>query len=455
MLFRPRNALTISASLKNVLSPSRLQSRNAMAISQKSSAKILALDAGGTVFAEYTGLAVKHNAINLGQGFPTLPVPEFIRNAAHTAVSSINPLHQYARSEGHTRLVHSLAKYYEPKLGRKLDPMTNIITTVGATEAIYSTIQAFVNPGDEVILMQPYYDSYPASVTMAGGKPVVVSLKPPTDRPALTSDDFKLDLKEVEAAITPRTKAIMVNNPNNPIGKVFTRQELLGILDIATRHDILVFADEVYESLVYTDSVSPMIKFATLPGAWERTITFGSVGKTLGLTGWKIGWVLGPQELVRSVWMVHQFVPYAIVTPLQEATAQALDEASTNNYFKDNLKLYEKLRDKLVHTLKSVGLTPIVPHGGYFILADTTSIPDPAQLPQSKIQSSPTLQLAAADHRGRDYRVTAIPPSAFYVPGSPQQQHVAGNMARFAFCKLEDHLESGGKNLEKYFSSKI
>ncbi|TPX38520.1 hypothetical protein SeMB42_g06695 [Synchytrium endobioticum] len=434
-----------------------------MATFAKYSRRLGSLDPGGTVFAEYTALAIKHNAVNLGQGFPTLPVPEFIRNAAHAAVSSLNPLHQYTSSYGHPRLAKSLAAYYEHKLRRKLDPTTNIVITCGATEAIYTTIQAFVDPGDQVILMQPYYDSYPASITMAGGEPVIVTLRPPLDRPALVSDDFKLDLKELEAAITPRTKAIMLNNPNNPIGKVFTRAELMAILDIVTRHDILVFADEVYESLVFPDSVSHMIKFASLPGAWERTVTFGSVGKTLGLTGWKIGWVLGPYELARAVWMVHQFVPYSIATPLQEATAQALDEAEMNGYFEENIKTYQELRDKLINILKDVGLRPVVPDGGYFILANTSSITDPIDLPPSTVAASPTLQLAVADQRGRDYRickflttdagVTAIPTSALFQVGSKEAKEIAGQFARFAFCKLPQSIDEAAKNLKNFLGS--
>ena len=219
---------------------------------------------------------------------------------------------QYTRSEGHVRLCQALAKLYAPSLA--LNPMTDIITTgqlinvVGATEAIYSCIQAFINPGDEVILMQPFYDSYPASVIMAGGTPVVVTL---------STGDWMLDWDKLEQAVSPKTKMIIVNNPHNPSGKVFTRQELLKLADFATRHDLLVMADEVYETLVFNDAVSPMIKFATLPGMAQRTLTVGSIGKMFGVTGWKIGWVLTTPELARSLWLVHQWVPFCVATPLQ------------------------------------------------------------------------------------------------------------------------------------------
>lgn len=231
-----------------------------------------------------------HNAINLGQGFPTLKVADFIRNSALKAISSECMGHQYTRSEGHPRMVKALSKYYEPKLNRKLDPMTEIMTCVGASEAIYSTIQAFINPGDEVILMEPFYDSYPASVSLAGGIPVTVSLKPISN--AHSSRDWKLDFNELENAITPKTKMIILNNPNNPLGKVWTREELLELSAIVKKHDLLIIADEVYETLIYSDSAAEMIKFASLPDMYQRTITIGSLGKMFGVTGWKIGYCM-------------------------------------------------------------------------------------------------------------------------------------------------------------------
>jgi kynurenine--oxoglutarate transaminase/cysteine-S-conjugate beta-lyase/glutamine--phenylpyruvate transaminase len=251
----------------------------------------------------------------LGQGFPTLKVADFIKSAAINAVNHGDLGHQYTRSEGHPRLVNVLAKFYGPKMNRELDPMTEIMTTVGASEAIYSSIQALINPGDEVILMQPYYDSYPASVELAGGIPVVVSMRGESN--CRESREWKLDWSELEKCINSKTKMIILNNPNNPIGKVWEREELERLANIVEKHNLLVMADEVYETLVYSDSASPMIKFASLPGMFQRTITIGSMGKMFGVTGWKIGWILAPPELTRSAWMVHQFLPFSVVTPLQ------------------------------------------------------------------------------------------------------------------------------------------
>ncbi|TPX69743.1 hypothetical protein SpCBS45565_g02148 [Spizellomyces sp. 'palustris'] len=426
-------------------------------ISPKSAGRLDSLDQGGTVFAEFTALALVHKAVNLGQGFPTLPIPEFVTKAATDALTQNRLLHQYTRSEGHIRLAKALSAFYEDKLGRSLNPLTEIVTAVGACEAIYSTIQAFINPGDEVILMQPFYDSYPASVTLAGGIPVMVSLRPPSDRSSKTSDDWKLDFDEIRRAIKPgKTKMIIVNNPHNPVGKVFTREELEAIAQIATEYDLLVLADEVYETLVYTDSVAPLIKFASLPGMFERTITVGSVGKMFGVTGWKIGWAVGAPDIIRSIWMVHQYVPFSVVTPLQEATAVCLEEAAINGYFERTRAEYQQLRDKLHTMLSSVGLTPALPHGGYFILADTSSLPDPADLKVNAdtkdVDTDPRRDYRICRFLTKEAGVTAIPPSAFYDPADKEgRDQIAGHLARFAFCKNEDMLEQAGDKLRAYF----
>ncbi|KAJ3102000.1 Kynurenine--oxoglutarate transaminase 3 [Phlyctochytrium planicorne] len=428
-----------------------LATKNIKPISAK---RLDTLDKSGTVFAEFTALAIQHNAVNLGQGFPTLPVPDFIKKAAATAVESTGLLNQYTRSEGHPRLVKALSNFYSPKIGREINPLTEIVTAVGATEAIYSTIQAFVNPGDEVIMMQPFYDCYPAAVTLAGGVPVVVNLSPPKDRPSATSDDWKLDINELRKAITPKTKLLFVNNPHNPVGKVFRREELLEIAKVAEEFDLLVIADEVYETLVYSDSVSPMIKFASLPGMFERTITIGSVGKMFGVTGWKIGWCIASEEITRSIWMIHQFVPFAVATPLQEATAVSIEEAMVSDYFQKTSAQYEALRDKLRALLESNNLAPTIPHGGYFIMADTTSLED-------KVNKDTEL---SHEHR-RDFRVcrflttnvgvTAIPPSAFYERKPGAGGDVPGRYARFAFCKGADLLDAASTKFQLYFRKRL
>ncbi|KAI9104072.1 pyridoxal phosphate-dependent transferase [Phlyctochytrium arcticum] len=417
----------------------------------KTADRLSSLDPGGTVFAEFTALANKSNAVNLGQGFPTLPVPSFITDAAKDAVSGSGLMHQYTRSEGHVRLTNALSSYYTSSLGRTLNPLTEILTAVGACQAIFSTIQAFINPGDEVIIMQPFYDSYPASVALAGGVPRMVSLRPPVGQPASTADEWKLDVEEIRKAISPgKTKMIIVNNPHNPIGKVFRREELLAIADIAKEYDLLVLADEVYETLVFEDSVEQLIKFASLPGMFERTITVGSAGKMFGVTGWKIGWALGPPELIRAIWMVHQYVPFSVATPLQEATAVALEQAQTNGYFEETRATYQRLRDKLQKILVEAGLQPTLPHGGYFTLANTSGIQIPADAAE---QQEKRRDYVVCRYLTREAGITAIPPSAFYDPKDKDgRENVAGQLARFAFCKNDEMLEDAGSKLLAFTS---
>ncbi|KAL2917600.1 arylformamidase [Polyrhizophydium stewartii] len=388
-------------------------------ISLKAASRLATLNPAGSVFAEYTALAIKHQAVNLGQGFPTLPVADFISAEAVKAAGTSGLLHQYTRSEGHPKLV----------------------------KAIYATIQAFVNPGDEVILMQPFYDSYPASVTLAGGKPVVVSLAPEPGRHGHASD-WKLDFDELRRAITPRTKIIMINNPHNPIGKIFSREELDAVALIAREHDLLVIADEVYETLAFADSGSPFIKFgklirrqesrlASLPGMYERTVTLGSIGKAFGVTGWKVGWVIAPPEIARSVWLVHQFVPFAISTPLQEAVAESLNKAKTTTYFEDTAKLYQSLRDLLFQGLEEIGFNPMLPDGGYFIIADV-----------SDIQKKHNITGDFSKFLTTEVGVTSIPVSAFY---KEEDQAKVSHLVRFAFCKDRATIEAALARLRAYF----
>ena len=285
------------------------------------------------------------------------------------------------------------------------------------------------------------YDSYKASVVLSGGVPVYCTLRP-TSQPtgALTADDFKLDFKEFESKITSKTKMVIVNNPNNPLGKVFSREELAEIAGIVSKHDnLLVLADEVYETLVY--SPVEFTKFSTLPGMWERTISIGSFGKTFGATGWKLGWCIAPAEIIRPIWMIRQWISFAVATPLQEAAADCFQIAEQEDFFALNRLVYQNLRDKLSGILRETGFDPIVPSAGYFTCADTTSV----------TSSIP----ANYDHPEADYRVCQyltsevgvgpIPVSAFYSEGRP-----AGNMSRFAFCKSQQMLQEGGARLKEW-----
>lgn len=388
---------------------------------------------GPTVFAEFTALAQRTGAVNLGQGFPNFPAPDFIKDAAQAAIAA--DLNQYARGAGHLRLVEALAHTYGPLFGRELDPLSEIVVTDGATEGIFATMQALVEPDDEVILIEPFYDSYPAAVEMAGGVPVYVPLR--ASAGAGRAADWTLDMDELAAAFTPATRLLVLNTPLNPVGKCYTRQELFSIAALAQERNILVLSDEVYEWMVYPgrdDAVGHGARherIATLPGMWERTITLGSAGKTFSVTGWKIGWAIAPRPLAHALNMAHQWIPYSVATPLQEAVAVALEQALPQGYYAWLSGFYEAKRNKLLAGLAKVGLAPISPDGSYFILVDTGRLN--VRTPDG-VRRDVAVCRWLTEHAG----VAAIPPSPFY---SAPHQHLADNLARFTFCKTDDLLD--------------
>jgi len=392
---------------------------------------------GVTVFAEFSALALQYNAVNLGQGFPNFPAPDFVKEAAKQAIAA--DINQYARSAGHLRLVKALANVYSPLFGRELNPLTEIVTTVGATEGIFATIQALIEPGDEVILIEPFYDSYPASVIMAGGTPVYVPLRPAPN--ATSSTEWVLDMDELAAAFTPRTRLLIVNTPQNPVGKIFSRAELLQIAALAQKNNIIVLSDEVYEWMVYPDPARTVehVRMATLPGMWERTITLGSAGKTFSVTGWKIGWAIAPAHLAHAVLMAHQWIPFAVSTPMQEAVAVALEIAPERDYFTWLSQMYQAKRDKLLGALDAVGLTPVRPDGSYFILVDTSRLDVP-------VEPGVRRDVSLCRWFTRTVGVVPIPPSFFY---SPQHQYLTDNLARFCFCKTDEMLDDAAQRMRQ------
>ena len=392
-------------------------------------------DFGPTVFAEFTALAIEHDAVNLGQGFPNFPAPDFIKQAAIRAIDT--DLNQYARAAGHPRLVAALSQIYSPLFGRELDPLHEIVVTVGATEGIFATIQALIDPGDEVILIEPFYDSYPAAVQMAGGTPVYVPLRPQGN--AQHAGDWQLDMAELREAFSSRTRLIIINTPHNPVGKLFTRQELESIAALVQEFDALVLSDEVYEWMTYQDETRPVqhIRMATLPGMWERTITLGSAGKTFSVTGWKIGWAIAPAPIAHAIFMAHQWIPFAVATPLQEAVAVALETAGQQDYFAKLRAMYQRKRDKLLTALQRSGLRPTTPDGSYFILFDTTSLAVPVAPDQRR-------DIAVCRWLTTEVGVAAIPPSPFY---SSQHKYLTDNLARFTFCKTDAMLDEAVRRL--------
>ncbi len=369
-----------------------------------------------SVFAEMSELSAKHDAVNLGQGFPDFPAPAFVKDAAKRAIDE--DLNQYAHPHGVPALRQAIAANWTEQHGVDIDPDRHVTVTSGATEAIFDAIVAVLDPGDELVTFEPFYDSYPASVAIAGGVMKVVTLRPP---------DWSFSIDEFRMAITARTRIILLNSPHNPTAKVFTRDELQSIADLAIEHDLMVVTDEVYDRITY-DGVDH-VPIATLPGMWERTLTINSTGKTFSLTGWKIGYAIGPEHLQSALRAVHQFVTFATSTPLQVAMAEALDVARVNDYYAALTAQYTRRRDVLKRSLEDAGLTALPAHGSYFLLSSFAHL-DFAD------------DMAFCRWMITEAKVTPIPTSAFYLhPESAPQ------LVRFCFAKHVSTLDEANRRL--------
>ena len=374
---------------------------------------------GTTVFSEMTRLAEQHRAINLSQGFPDFDGPPALVEAARDALAAGH--HQYARSAGAPALVEALAREQEQRLGLRYDAWEELVVTSGATEAIAAAVIGLAEPGDEVVLFEPYYDSYPATLAMAQAVPKVITLEFP---------EFEIRAADLDEAIGPRTRLLVLNTPHNPSGRVFSRVELERIAAACHQHDLYVIADEVYEHLTFGDSEH--VSIASLPGMRERTLRISSAGKTFSSTGWKLGWAAGPRELVGAVQAAHQFLTFSTATPLQMALAQFLPTV-TLEFFDEFRREYAERRDLLVEVLRDCGFRVAEPEGTYFVLADFSSLFDGDDR-------------AFARHLIEAAGVAAIPPSAFY-QRSPQ---AARSLVRFASCKRLETLESAGQRLREW-----
>jgi len=357
---------------------------------------------GTTVFAEISRLAVLHGAVNLGQGFPDFDGPEWIRQAAASAL--LQGPNQYAPTNGMPALTSAIARRWKLATGSETDPSQTVTVTAGCTEAIAAALFGILNPGDEVILFEPFYDSYRACIALASATPRFVLLRWP---------DFSFDPAELARAVTPRTRAILVNTPHNPTGKVYTREELQTIADLCIRHNLIAITDEVYEDLTYD---APHLRLATMPGMWERTITLSSIGKSFSITGWKIGWAVAPAPLTRAVRAAHQFLTFAINPALQAGAAAAL--GAPDSYFTDLRAQFRATRDLLTSELNSLGFVAAAAPAGYFVMVDHTRFGFPDDL-------------SFCRHLIENVGVAAIPPSAFY-NDHPEEGR---RLARFAFCK--------------------
>ena len=365
-----------------------------------------------------TRLAQVHNAINLGQGFPDFEGPSSVIDAAVEALRSGH--NQYARSMGVPPLVEAIAAQRRALYGLEYDPMTEVGVYSGCTEALMASMLGLLNPGDEVIMFEPVYDSYPACVAMAQATARYVPLKFP---------DFEVDFDRLRLEITERTRLILINTPHNPTGRVFTRAELEQIAALCIEHDLLALTDEVYEHLTYDGRAH--VPLAGIPGMRDRTLSLSSTGKTYSLTGWKIGWATGPRDMIAAAQAAHQFITFATATPLQHATAFALREHGAS-FFETLRADYTERRDRLLTSLRQAGLRAPTPQGAYYLLADFSDRFDGDDV-------------AFARHLTTEVGVTAIPPSFFY-PAHPEEGR---QLIRFAFCKQLSTLDAAIERLAR------
>ncbi len=369
---------------------------------------------GTTIFAEMSARAVATGSVNLGQGFPDRDGPAAIAKVAADAILAGRG-NQYPPGAGIPELRHAIVVHDERFYGLRYDPDTEVLVTAGATEAIAAAMLALVEPGDEVIAFEPFYDSYAANIAMAGGVRVPVTLRPPHFRP---------DTDALARAVTDRTRLILLNSPHNPTGSVFTRDELAAIARLAVERDLLVVTDEVYEHLVYDGEHVPIASF---PGMRERTVSVSSAGKTFAFTGWKIGWVKATPELVSAVKTVKQFLTFVSGGPFQYAVAEAL--ALPDSYYTQLRGELQAQRDLLTTGLRELGFTVNQPQGTYFATADVG---------QDGMEFCQTLPERAG--------VVAIPLAIFY-----DDKQAARTQVRFAFCKRPEVLTEALTRLAKLF----
>ncbi|CAL1701426.1 unnamed protein product [Somion occarium] len=394
------------------------------------------------VWSIFNAANLPADCINLGQGYMNFAPPKWIRDAAGEALGTIAANH-YSHPKGRPRLRQALKNYYSPLFGRDLDVEKEILVTSGANEGQYSVFVAFLEDGDEVIMFEPFFDQYLPSVTFNGGKPVYVPLHPKQSKEKISSNDWTIDFEELRRAITPRTKMIIINTPHNPVGKVFTREELEGIAALAEEFNLLVMSDEVYETLVYDGKQH--VRFATLPGMWDRTVTVGSAGKMFAATGWRVGWLIGPESIIKPTLAATTRIVFCSNSPLQEAAAAGIEEAVDRKFFETQRGEYEERRNILTACFDKVGLRYTHPEGTYFILLDISNIQWPENFPFPE----------SVEGRGRDFKacwfiameigVSSIPVSEFYCE---EHVNIGEQYARFGFCKDIETLKHAAQRLE-------
>ncbi|CAD5229790.1 unnamed protein product [Bursaphelenchus okinawaensis] len=413
---------------------------------------VVARESKPSIWVEFTTLAAECKAVNLGQGFPDSPMPEFMSDILKDIAEhpERTDWHQYTRGYGHPRLVKVLSEFYSKLLGVNINTNQEVLVTVGAYLALYYSMLGWLNVGDEVIIFEPAYDSYVPQVKMAGGVPVPIALDLPEN--PKTSADYKVNFDKIRSKITSKTKMIILNNPNNPSGKLYTRSELEGIAKIAEEFNLIVVADEVYEWHVFEGF--EMIRFASLPNMYQRTITIGSAGKAFSATGWKLGWAMGPERLLAPLKAIHQNCVFTCSTPTQEGVARAF-ERELKMYNEGNRKdsyLFTKMaaelapkKDRLAENLKKAGMNPIMPEAGYFMIADMNHIDGPF-----RNETEDELDFRFVRWLTKEKGLATIPPSAFY---STENKKGNDHFVRLCFFKKDQTLDAAVEILKQFNKS--
>ena len=367
-----------------------------------------------SVIRRMTRISNQYGAVNLSQGFPDFDPPQAILN--RLAEVAHEDFHQYSITWGAQNFREALAEKQSHLMGREIDPNSEIVTTCGSTEAMMAAMMTVANPGDKVIVFSPFYENYGADTILSGAEPIYVPLHPPT---------FDFNVDELEAAFKQHPKALILCNPSNPCGKVFTRTELETIADLAKKYDAYVITDEVYEHIVYAPYTHTY--FASLPGMWERTISCSSLSKTYSITGWRLGYTIAPAEITDSIKKVHDFLTVGAAAPLQEAVIPGLRFG--RDYYDELLKIYTHKRDLFVQGLDAIGLEHTTPQGAYYVLMDIS-------------RYGYKSDLEFCEMLARDVGVGAVPGSSFF-------REDVNHLIRFHFAKKDETLHEALNRLEK------
>ncbi len=373
-----------------------------------------------SVIREMSRQALLHGAINLSQGFPDFPAPEDIKRAACSAIEA--DINQYAVTWGAKRFRDAIAAKTKWRLGLDVDPEREIVVTCGSTEAMIATMMAVIDPGEEVIVFEPFYENYGPDAILSDAVTRYVTLHPP---------DWKFDPDELRAAFNDKTKAIIINTPHNPTGKVFTREELRSIADLCIEHDVLALTDEIYEHIWYPDPARGIghVAMATLDGMQDRTVTINSLSKTYSVTGWRVGYAIAPPDLINGIRQVHDFLTVGAAAPLQEAGVYAL--GLPTSYYEKLQQEYQRRRDYLLGVLEEVGFECYRPDGAYYIM---TNISDFGFENDVKF----------TEHMVREIGVAVVPGSSFY-----RRPEIGATQVRFCYCKRDETLQKAAERLQK------